>query len=250
MRVCGVADDIGTGGMCRWPDGNIGVNVLKVLPGCTPELYEQNVLSVYSHIARHCGIKPFMARQARDARVTLTVAAFDGPSGVLADSRLPCGNTTVCPQRYDHSEKWHFGLDRPDKGSIWFWMVLLHETLHALGLPHAPSGVKCVIAPMYDPSLDGLMAYDIQELVKRYGPPNTVPSLPPTTPGGNMGGLKNLIDILAQIKPLLDLWSDPAFQDLLKKIIAIFGNKAALTADDVETLQIELGSQVQQMRAP
>lgn len=185
MRVCGVSDQLGTGSMCRWPDGNIGVNVINVLPGCTPELYAENIVSVYAHIAQHCNIKAVMTRQARDARVTLDVHGFDGSGGVLADSMLPCGNTPQCRQRYDRSEKWSFTLERPPAGRIWFWMVLLHETLHALGLPHAPSGVKCVIAPMYDPSLDGLQTYDIQELQKRYGKPIAATPVPIPVPGGS-----------------------------------------------------------------
>lgn len=78
----------------------------------------------------------------------------------------------------------------------------------------------------------------------------SAPAIPPTQPGGSfMGGLKGILDLLNKIGPLLELFQDPAFLQLLDKLVKLFGNKQSLTADDLDALKAELDSQVQEMRA-
>lgn len=208
VRVCAVPDQLGQGDNCRWPDGRITYAVRQNIPGVPLEQFEATLDSVFAHIAEHCGIDPVRVQQVRDARIAPGTEKIDGPSGVLAWSELPCGNKVQCLQAYDGSEKWSIANQ---DGKIWLWMVVLHEVLHALGLPHAPSGTVAVIAPTYNPRLTGLQPYDVQQLQRRYGPPKAKPTpTAPTTPegGSTMGNLLKTL-LLNAAKS----WLDSAIKD-------------------------------------
>lgn len=212
VRVCGVPDHLGQGDNCRWPDGDIRWAVQRLIPGVTLEQFETTLASVYAHLAEHCGITPRKVEQVRDARIASGSEKIDGPSNVLAWSELPCGNKQQCLQAYDSSEQW--SVAKQD-GKIWLWMVVLHEVMHALGVPHAPAGVTAVIAPTYNPKLAGLQSYDIQQLQKRYGPPKAAPTTPttptnPTTPNGG-SAMANLLKTL--LLNAAKSWLDSAIKD-------------------------------------
>ena len=58
------------------------------------------------------------------------------------------------------------------------------------------------------------------------------------------------IDILKKIVPILDLLKSPEFLKLLDLIVAIFGGKQAVAAEDLDLLSAAIQNQAQQMRAP
>lgn len=121
----------------------------------------------------------------RLANILYTIQRLDGPSGVLADMRLPVGNVNEETQligRFDDAEGYTLSTT-PGRGEIGVYPVGLHETLHAMGLGHKPASVNApaLIAPVYNPLIRNLQAADIAELQRRYGKPVTV-APPPATP--------------------------------------------------------------------
>lgn len=122
----------------------------------------------------------------RLANILYTIERLDGPSGVLADARLPVGNVTPdtqLPVRFDDSEGWTLA-EKPGQGEIGAYPVGLHESLHTLGLGHKPTNIRepALIAPVYNPLIRNLQAADIGELQRRYGKPVIVKPPPPTMP--------------------------------------------------------------------
>lgn len=213
--------------VCAWPDGNIPWAIVAALPSVPEAEYDACFASVYAHIAKHCGITPTQATQARNARILSGVRRIDGSGGVLAESELPCGRVKTCNQWYDLGDNWSL---QKRQGTIWLWMVALHEILHALGLPHCENrGIVAVMNPTYNPALDGLQPWDIQELQRRYGPPKTVPVPPvpqptPTpTPGGTMNNF--LVQMLLNLlRSQLEKWLQDGtlqrvLEDLLRRLI-------------------------------
>lgn len=227
IRYCRVPDQAGTGRLCKWPDAAIGWAVHATVPGFTEDEFIETAFAVYRRLSEACGIKPTMT-QERIARIVLDVRAIDGDSGVLAESELPCGAVKQCHQWYDVGERW-LKLGVQQKG-VYLYLVILHETMHALGIPHAPQGVRAVIASYYDATLLDLTAYDVEQLQLRYGPPfkPTPPATPtnPTTPsnpegGSFMGKLLPLLNLLASLGPIIKVIVDLANSGQLAKILEV-----------------------------
>lgn len=250
IRVCGVPDFLGTGQVCKWPDGDIGWGATALPPGVTEEQFTACAMWALNEIARHCGIRPRLVQSMADRpRILSGVRAIDGPMGVLAESELPCGNVTLCRQWYDTGEHWSVELLAIRSGNIPLWLVMLHELMHALGLPHAPDGVKAVMAPMLDTTLRECQPWDIQQLQLRYGPPVTQPPVmppvptpiptpvpiptPSPVPGGFMGNLASLLALLAKLGPLLALLQDPKFMQFIDLLLNTFAGKSAVTFEEV-----------------
>lgn len=134
-----------------------------------------------TEIESHCSLEFDYTREFRSADIQIhfgsNMGGQSGPGSVLADSHLPPTDPVI--QRYDRAEKWS---NRPDSG-IWLYLVALHEMLHAVGLEHvSPRAARAVVNPIYDPSLDKLQSYDIEQLVARYGEPDQDM---PTEPGSD-----------------------------------------------------------------
>lgn len=173
--VCGVPDHFGLGdSLCGWPDHAVSWALMEALPVLGEQRQRELKTAVFAHIAENCGIVPSEAAQAVKARVLVYTRPIDGSGRVLAESELPCGQVTQCRQWFDTSEAWSGAWPWDGKG-IPYYLTDLHETMHALGLPHAPSGVKAVMAPFLDTTLTGLQPWDIAELQKRYGKPTPQP---------------------------------------------------------------------------
>ena len=233
LRFCRVPDHVAQDRVCKWPDNDVGWAVHATVPGFTEDEFIETAFAVYRTLASACGIKPRMV-QERMARVVLDVRSIDGDSGVLAESELPCGNVRQCHQWYDVGERW-LKQGAKQKG-IYLYLVILHETMHALGIGHAPQGVRAVIAPFYDPALVDLTPYDVQQLTIRYGlpaaplppvippvippvplppvlppvippvplPPVIPPVVPPIVPGGGFTMIQ-LLALLAKLGPIIDV---------------------------------------------
>lgn len=125
------------------------------------------------------------------ANLLYTRERLDGPSGVLADMRIPMGNVTPNTQlqgRFDDSEGWVLA-DKPKQGEIDVYRTGLHETLHFEGLGHAPFNLNqaAIIAPMYSLAIRHLQPADIAELVRRRGLPVVPPAPTPTPTNPSLG---------------------------------------------------------------
>lgn len=178
-RFCGLPDVMEQrSGLCKWPDNRIAYHVVDAFPGLTiHETWESFDWSM-KQWASVCDLKPNRALTPETARIVARVVRLDGPSGVLADSQLPCGAIRQAQQRYDSSEAWNRAIQAR--------LVVLHELGHALGIPHIGSGN--VMAPVYDPRLTALQRGDAAEAVERYGKPVDAPAPQPTPPATSEGG--------------------------------------------------------------
>lgn len=254
FRFCKVPDHVGTDRLCKWPDPDIGWSMAdSSVPGFTEDEFIETAFKVFETLRNACGIRPKMT-QLRNARIVLDVRAIDGPNGVLAESELPCGNPKQCHQWYDVGEKWLKTGSR-ERG-IFLYLVMLHELMHALGVGHAPQGVKAVIAPFYDADLIDLMPYDIEQLQTRYGPPfkpvppvvpTPIPQPKPNDPnagGGIMGKLLPLLTLLAQLGPVLKVIVDLVNSGQLNKIMDVLKTFSdllgALPTSAMKTKQAEV----------
>lgn len=176
-RFCALHDRLPqTAGVCKWPDGNIPYFVKDAFAGISLEKTWEAFDWALGEWAKAGKLKPARATSAASARIVAGIAKIDGPNGVLAQSYLPCGNTRQTPQEYDTAEAW---------SNEWFCrIVVLHELGHALGIPHAP-GKGSIMSPYYDPALKSLQAWDVAEIVKRYGAATPTPD-PIPTPGNKI----------------------------------------------------------------
>ncbi len=130
-----------------------------------------------------CGVTLVETSDLSKANILISAARgtrnqFDGPSGTLAWCELPCGNVSQVRLMFDLDETW---AKDSASGGIQYMLVCLHEGMHGLGLPHAPSGSSNVMAPVYSPRQTALGQWDITELQRRYGQPSApspVPGVP------------------------------------------------------------------------
>jgi hypothetical protein len=220
ILICGVPEEklaYAEAAVCQWPRGAGGTtqitwSIADPIPGMTFEAQKAAASVAFSALAEVCGIRHEYTDNARTAMIVMTAGRIDGPSGTLAWSELPCGSPKQLGQKYDTSEQWVIAFDQVPQRGIDITRVFAHELGHALGLSHGPSGN--LLAPAYSPRVSRPQAWDIEQLQARYGPPvRPVPPPPPDpTPNPNPspdpnGGslLKNVLDILESLMPMLRL---------------------------------------------
>ena len=233
IRVCTVPDHFGLEQTCSWPDGNITWTIQDVLPGLTADQMFAAATEVYAHIASECGITPKQFDRAAQARILVTAGHIDGPGGTLAWAELPCGNIRQSTQKYDTGERrWVIHPNGPPpSGTIDWWRVFLHETIHSLGIPHGGSDI---MKPMYDTQISRIGEWTRNELRRRYGPPKPAPLPPPVLPPSvptptpnpstpTIGGA--IVDVM---KRMLLTW--------LLSAIATWKTEAAKTATPIDDL--------------
>lgn len=196
MVFCGVTEEqFAIGGVrYQWPRGTtIRWNLQFSRLGNLSDLdLKQAREANCAEIAAACGLKFEYTANPRTANFLGIAQRLDGPSGVLADHRIPVGNVTADTQllgRSDDAERWVIS-DTPPSGQIDWGRVDLHEMLHGCGLGHGPvdKSDPALIEPTYSPRVRHLQRRDIAELVLRYGPSVIVPApLPPLTPAPPLG---------------------------------------------------------------
>jgi hypothetical protein len=175
--------------LARWGKRDLVVGIARnpatgqpfALPGLTTEILEATLLECCRHVEAVCNLHFRLAAPGETADIVVTTGQIDGPLGTLAWSQLP-GSTNhsgQLQQKYDHSEKWGVSKN-PPADMLDLFRVMLHEFLHALGVPHIGEGN--LLAPRYSRAISTLQAGDIVELVGRYGPPVTAPPPPPPPP--------------------------------------------------------------------
>lgn len=204
---CRVPDQLGSGGDCRWGTTDVPWALIDNIPGVPEEDYRKASEWADRQIMGVCGVKLKEVQSASGARVLLTSQRIDGPGGTLAQAELPCGRIQRVRLWCDSTDRWdvqwkNWG-DRVQSGRIPLYLVVLHEKLHNLGLPHTNQPGN-VMNPSLQTGLRRLGDWDISELRRRYGPPVAPPPVPTPTPtpvptpapapGGDgfFGGLKKM----------------------------------------------------------
>lgn len=187
---CGLPDMMGMGD-CKWPMKRVSFLSRLNLGLRDAGAVMQQAAEQWNAV---CGIELVRVTTESDANIVAddygnTGDQFGRAGGVLADSHLPCGATarTRLQQRYDTGERWTDEM---------LLAVACHELGHAIGLPHLSAG--SLLQPYYDPRITKPQKNDIEEVVRRYGPPSPRPSPSPLPPSGApevevfvvMGGIK------------------------------------------------------------
>jgi hypothetical protein len=166
----------------RWPDAHVTWALAG--PWDLPGLSRADVEAVFgwawSAWAGVCGVRPERVADPNAARVVIRLGTIDGPGRILAWSELADGTDRSKQQRYDRSEAWTVA-ESPADGRTDLARVACHEIGHALGLPHLAEGN--LMQPLYDPHIRTPRAGDVDEAVRRYGPPA---GGRPATPAGTV----------------------------------------------------------------
>ena len=130
-----------------------------------------------------------VAFNAPDAIGDIRIGAhtFDGPSRTLAHAYFPPpnGNSAAGDIHFDSAENWSCTTNGTDIG-----IVAIHEIGHSLGLNHETTSTVAVMDPIYNSSLTGLQADDINGVTTIYG--SAALSAPPANdnwPGTSIPGI-------------------------------------------------------------
>lgn len=178
-RFCALPDHFtGPGlaarGINRWGKRRLGIEIRGSLGRLTDEVFREGVMAGFGYIADVCDLTFDLVQDNGD--IVVTTGQIDGPSGTLAWSELPPRDNHQHPltQKYDISERWNVTVPLD--------AVVAHEGCHACGLGHTQ-----VPNQLMNPTLSRFKtpqpAWDIPELVKRYGEPKQNPAPQPTPSG-------------------------------------------------------------------
>lgn len=177
----------------RLPSDTIHIGFTNAWPIPTEDIYAAGRWAT-DEISRVCGasfvwVKDGPLPPAYQAAILASSGPIDGSGGTLAWSELANsqegGPRATISQKYDSRENWKvsIALGKPPASGIDPSLVILHETLHAMGIPHI-NGETAVMNPAYNPALLQLQPADIRELVSRYGPAVQPEPPTPTPPSG------------------------------------------------------------------
>lgn len=178
---CGLPDAIRDpeSAACKWP--MLDVTASHKLAPLNPLATEREHAIYLQALAAWnavCGIRLKFVDQFPKTNIYTEVAPTG--AGVLAWSYLPCGasQSTSLRQWFNPSTNWSESL---------LLNTLIHELGHAIGLDHGPTG--SIMQPYADGRITKPQAWDIDQVVSRYGrpapqPPKDEPPVnnPPTTP--------------------------------------------------------------------
>lgn len=174
---CGLPDfvrDPLEASQCKWP--MLDVTTCPRISGLNPLSEEQERAAWLESIQAWnavCGIRMALTDNYGAANIYADPGST-GP-GVLAYSYLPCNvsQTDRLQQVYNRSTNWSYRL---------LVNVIIHEIGHAIGLDHGPRG--SIMQPTAGGDILRPQAWDIEQVVLRYGLPNpSDPIPPPPVPG-------------------------------------------------------------------
>ena len=181
--LCGAdTTQAASGELCKWPALDVLWTTIADLPGFGQDSFRQAAETAWGFWSSVCGIRPKYTTDPAQANILIGLQTI-GPGGVLADSELPCGFTTMsqkCRQRYDTAEAWVVA-ENPPPNRVDLVRVMCHELGHAIGIPHIGTGN--LMAPVYSGAIRRPTSGDIAEAVARYGLPSPVGPGPIPEPG-------------------------------------------------------------------
>lgn len=217
---CGVPDIArsSAGRLCQWPKVEVAYFIHAVPSGIDANEAKECYRRAWVSWNAVCGLKAYEVDSVDKANVVMSTGRgrrsnFDGPSGTLAWSELPCENARQLQQRYDLDESW--ATSAPAGGRILLENVACHEIGHAIGLDHiAPSRGKALMNPVYSSSVPRPLNLDIEESRRRYGSPTATPAPSPTPSPVPTPGAKQKVVITIEGHAL-----EMAVQGLKKQLI-------------------------------
>lgn len=125
-----------------------------------------------------CGLRTRKASGQPNVRID--TQRIDGPAGVLAQAQLPHADqrsgTLGC--WFDSGDSWVLAVN-PPRGKMDILRVACHEFGHNLGMGHAPSGSRNLMAPTVSSIREPQPGWDVPQAIARYDLPSTEPG-----PGG------------------------------------------------------------------
>lgn len=179
-RHCGLPDRMDLGGqVCYWGSRSLNCAWVGTLPNLETDAVVKAIQQAWAAWMAVCGIKVTTTLDRATANIVVTNKRMDGPSRVLAQAELPCGQDRQRAVEIDESEPWVTILD-PPRYRVSLVLTLIHEFGHALGLVHGPPG--SIMQAQYDASIKRPQGWDIAEAQQRYNAPIVPPTGPPKEP--------------------------------------------------------------------
>ena len=162
--------------LCRWPRGQkVTWTVANPVGRFSREQLQTVYQAAWDAWESVCGVATEHVTSTTSANVVITSRVIDGDGGVLAEAQLPCGAVTARTQLqvwFDLSERWVLTEAMPNQ-MIDLLRVAAHEFGHSLGIGHAPRSSENLMAPTVSHVREP-MVWDIEQAVRRYGPPEGV----------------------------------------------------------------------------
>lgn len=139
--------------------------------------FDQKLLDGLNLWSRVADVIFSLTTKDSDAQIEVQTKQIDGPSNTLAFAYFPMGPNYRLPLVFDTTEAWE-EPSGPD-----FETTACHEGGHNLGIDHDPTA-EGIMAAFYNPRISvPTSAWEIKQIVDRYGAPVAPPTVPtPTSP--------------------------------------------------------------------
>lgn len=137
--------------------------------------FDEKLLAGLNLWSRVADVQFALTTKDSDAQIEVRTELIDGPSNTLAYAYFPQGQKYRLPLVFDTAEAWEEPAGPDFEGTA------CHEGGHNLGLDHDPTA-QGIMAAFYNPRIQvPTSAWEIQQIVSRYGAPVVTPQ-PPTLP--------------------------------------------------------------------
>lgn len=181
-RFCGCPDvmDLGRDRLRQYPRGRqITYFNMAAIPGFTLDETREVTDLAWKYLNELSGLTADRGTNYRTATVLMQVGKIDGRNGTLAWSEL--ANLPQTRQMYDNAERWTRGKGkRIATNGIDLLPVVMHECLHACGLPHKQGGSASLMSPTYNPRAAFPGEWEQKQMIARYGQHKDQPEQPST----------------------------------------------------------------------
>lgn len=176
-------------GESKWGIKHITYFIQSYPPGLSHAATDAVFVQAFTNWSSVCDLTFSRASDASSANIVINSgrgrrAKVDGPLGILAWCYLPSGDQFAgqLQMMLDADEDWTDGKAQ-SQSQIQMLNVVTHELGHGLGLDHT-NIQRQLMNPVYSSAIAAPQpAYDIAQVVARYGQPSATPvPMPPVTP--------------------------------------------------------------------
>lgn len=178
-RFCAYPDDFQPpqslgGGINRWGKRELTIQVVGSLGTLADDVFRAGVSEAARLWSEVCDLEFSLVEQGGD--LILDTGVIDGPGRTLAYFELPPsdGFAGRLKGRADDSERWN--------QTIPLVPVICHELGHGLGLGHT-NAPRQLMNPTLSQIAKPQPAWDVPQVIARYGPPKTPPPSPAPSDG-------------------------------------------------------------------